>query len=264
MGGVGFTPTLAWMASLEPPVALEQSMQHDAHHADDRQDREVAVSPAKFGHVVEVHAVDACNGGRHKGYGCPGGDLAHVLVLANGDRVLAHTDAGEVRLQNVSEQAVDGLDGVSGPEEVVVHVPEVRSARGGCTGDIAISKRLEWRIERQGRSPELGDLSLACRSAGVVSSAPLNTCDSISSTSCVIPAIASSYPSTTWSAVRYSTTADPRSASSLPPASARADLTKNVGLAVLTETTKRGPTKEFVIFAYIDELLKSGCSACKF
>ena len=141
---------LLWMASLEPTVVLEESVQNDTNRADDSQYREVAVSPAKFWHVLEVHAVDACNGRGHKGYCRPGGDLAQFLVLANGDRILADTDESEVRLQYVSEQTVDGRYGVSPPKlpsprhnptvaltiDTEVHPPKILLIRGPAELDV--------------------------------------------------------------------------------------------------------------------------------
>src|SRR5215211_5137016 len=46
-------------AQLQPLVAFEAEVERDHDQQHDAEDDEVAVAPAEFGHVVEVHAVDS-------------------------------------------------------------------------------------------------------------------------------------------------------------------------------------------------------------
>ena len=134
----------------------------------------------QLGHVVEVHAVDAGDGGGHERNGGPGGDLAHVLVLPHGDLVLPQGDlalpcgdAGEVGLQDVGQQPVVTFDGVRGAQDVVMHVAEVRR-RTGCDAPYgAVGQTLQGGGQRQHRPAELCDLALELVDAlGVVVGRP--------------------------------------------------------------------------------------------
>ena len=132
---------------------------------------------------------------------------------------LAYPDPGQVRLEDVGQEPVEGLDGVRGAQQVVVHVAEVRSLRSvtpARAGRPGVARA--W--PTGARRAELGDprLSLWMRLVWS-SSAPPKTWDSISPTSSVMPLTACSYWSTTRSAARYSTPSGPRPGRSPAPVS---------------------------------------------
>jgi len=69
------------LAGLQPAAALEDEVEHDSEGSH-REDRErVTRSPAEFGHVLEVHAVDGSHQGRREEDGGPGRDAFDLLVL---------------------------------------------------------------------------------------------------------------------------------------------------------------------------------------
>ena len=66
---------------LQPAAALEDEVEHDSEGSH-REDRErVTRSPAEFGHVLEVHAVDGAYQGRREEDSGPGRDAFDILVL---------------------------------------------------------------------------------------------------------------------------------------------------------------------------------------
>src|SRR5919204_2517714 len=69
--------------SLQPPGLAEPPIEEDADASHQQQRQRVADRPAELRHVLEVHAVDAGDHRRNRCDRHPGGDLAHVLVLAN-------------------------------------------------------------------------------------------------------------------------------------------------------------------------------------
>src|SRR3954447_5089371 len=77
---------------LQPAVAAGQPIQPPADADDYSDDQDVAVLPRQLGHVVKVHPVDPGDRARHQRDRRPGGDLAHVLVLLDGDLVLPDRD----------------------------------------------------------------------------------------------------------------------------------------------------------------------------
>ena len=79
----------------------------------------IAPHRSQLGHVVEVHPVDAGDHRGDGGDGHPRGDLAHVLVLADGDLRL-------VGLQHGGEQVVEVAGPLDGPHQRVADVPEER------------------------------------------------------------------------------------------------------------------------------------------
>jgi undecaprenyl-diphosphatase len=87
---------------LQPAAALERPVQGraDDRHGSDREG--VPEPPVQLGHVVEVHAVDAGDHGRHRQDRDPRRDLAHVLVLTQ-------PDLGHVRLQDPGQQPLQRL-----------------------------------------------------------------------------------------------------------------------------------------------------------
>jgi hypothetical protein len=69
------------LAGLQPAAALEDEVEHDSEGSH-REDRErVTRSPAEFGHVLEVHAVDGAYQGRREEDSGPGRDAFDILVL---------------------------------------------------------------------------------------------------------------------------------------------------------------------------------------
>src|SRR5687767_14081872 len=68
-----------------PAAALETGVEDDADRDDHANDNEIAVARAELGHMLEVHAVDAGDGGRHGKDRRPGrqlpGDGALPLLL---------------------------------------------------------------------------------------------------------------------------------------------------------------------------------------
>ena len=66
---------------LKPAATFEDDVQHDSAGSHSEKCERVTKSPAEFGHVLEVHAVDgAYQGGREEDSG-PGGDAFDLLVL---------------------------------------------------------------------------------------------------------------------------------------------------------------------------------------
>src|SRR5262249_24382128 len=104
---------------LQPAAGLEFPVEQDARQDDESDDDEVAVFGSQLGHVLEVHAVDARDEGRYGGDGDPGPDLAHVVVLADGD-------LGLVGVERRHQQRLERPDLLDDPDEVVAHVTEER------------------------------------------------------------------------------------------------------------------------------------------
>ena len=68
--------------------------------------------------IVEVHAVDSRDRGPDSRDRGPGGDLAHVVVLVDGD-------LSQPGLHDRDQQIVEGVDLLDDARQVVLHVPEV-------------------------------------------------------------------------------------------------------------------------------------------
>src|SRR5471030_2804860 len=104
---------------LKPARALEAEVEP----ATDRDDRGnhgvVAVLPLQFGHVLEIHAVDARDRGGHRQDRGPGGELA-------GDRVLLRLARHQARLEGEGQHLAQRVDVFLDAADMVADVAEQR------------------------------------------------------------------------------------------------------------------------------------------
>ena len=117
---------------LQPAAALEDDVEHDSEGSHRENRERVTQSPAEFGHVLEVHAIDGAYQGRREEDGGPGRDALDILVLVEARLgqpfdliVLALTDQGGVDGQRVLKQGAEAVDAFDDPQDVVADVAEV-------------------------------------------------------------------------------------------------------------------------------------------
>src|SRR3984893_4894697 len=115
-GVIAGTAVVSWR--LEPAGAAEHAVQHDCAGEHDEQGDPVSVAGVEFGHVMEVHALNARDSGLAGGDSGPGGDLAHVVVLVD-------VHLSESRLQDGVEEVVEAGHPLDHSQQVVVDVAEV-------------------------------------------------------------------------------------------------------------------------------------------
>ena len=96
------------MATFEPDV------EPNADRSDDAEDDEISPLRLQFGHILEIHAVDSGNRGRHREDRSPGGKLT-------GDRTLALLFEQVTRLEHRDQDVADAGDGALNPWPTYPH-----------------------------------------------------------------------------------------------------------------------------------------------
>ena len=86
----------------------------------DQQDNRIAPDRPQLRHVLEVHAVDPGDGGRHGEDGGPAGELAHHLALSICGKQ-------QVRIERPLQHLSQNVDALVDADDVVVHVRVVRA-----------------------------------------------------------------------------------------------------------------------------------------
>src|SRR3546814_18257867 len=69
-------------APSKPVATFEPDVEPNADRSDDAEDDEISPLRLQFGHILEIHAVDSGNRGRHREDRGPGGKLTRDRTLA--------------------------------------------------------------------------------------------------------------------------------------------------------------------------------------
>ena len=117
----------------EPFFALEEEEHGGGDEGHDAPKDEVGGAVVEFGHVVEVHAVDAGNEGERDEDGGEDGEDFHHVVGFVADVGLEHVDL-------VGDHGVVDFDGFLGLEDEVVEVAEVGIGAAVDDGGVAVEE----------------------------------------------------------------------------------------------------------------------------
>ena len=114
-------------APSKPVATFEPDVEPNADRSDDAEDDEISPLRLQFGHILEIHAVDSGNRGRHREDRSPGGKLT-------GDRTLALLFEQVTRLEHRDQDVADAGDGALNPEHVIVELRNLVAVVGTFHG----------------------------------------------------------------------------------------------------------------------------------